>query len=1081
MNQQLATKFQEQFWILNRISGNNSAYNIPAVFKLNKMPNIDRLENAVNILVKKYDVLRSEYFLEDDRVMMNIVDITEFQYKIELIKNQTYPIVGELPPELLAEIHKPFDLSKAPLFRIKIFEYPDTYYITFLFHHIIIDLRSKEIFFKELEKLYTERITEKDILTSDSAKNYSTFAKEHNEWMKSTEAKQMMQLWKNELPPLNHLLNLPISKPRQKSINFEGKRIYFKLNKDIGKQINSISSDWAITSFTFCLSAYFILLNKLSQQDRIVIGVPLTNRRNQSNNDVFGCFVNILPIEINFENNPTVRNIVKQVRNKLLLAHRKQEIPFLSLIEQEKKNRNLAYNPYFQTGFTFEPLAEINLNGIAAQSIPVEKEGAQLDMFLTMWESRNGFDGYIEYSTRLFSDSMARRIELSYKNIINEIISEKKLISEIIILSSEDKSLLKSWNNTDEEIDINKCLHQQFEEQVLATPDEVALKYNGSSLNYLQVNKHANRLSNFLIKKGVQLEDIVGISIDRSFELIIAIIAIHKAGAAYLPLDARYPKERISTIIEDGKPKIIITTSANRENLHRQDNIILIDDILSEPLSKNDNNPNIKVSSQNLAYILFTSGSTGRPKGVMIEHHSVINKLAWMQYMHPINNNESLLLKTPVTFDVSVWELFWWFFNGSSLTILPPEGEKDPNTIVETTKNNKVSTLIFVPSMFAPFVEYLKLKNAVSNLSNLKYVILIGEALSPQLVMDFNQLRTNTFSPRLVNTYGPTETTVAVSYYNCQEINPIDKVFIGRPIFNTKLFVLDKNKQICPIGVSGELVVSGENLARGYKNSPELNSSKFIKIKDLEGKSLKVYRTGDVAKWDENGELDFIRRVDNQVKIRGYRIELGDIEKKILENENVETAVVIINNINEGNKQLIAYVVLKQGLVTDSDSIKKRLMLNLPEYMVPTHVMVLDAMPLNSSEKIDRKALPKPKIESNNSISIPVSDTEKALVEIWSGLLNIEDIGITNNFFDIGGNSLLVISMVTQIKIIMDIDIEPVDIMQFPNIRELSEYLDGIDSEQTENDIYTDIMEKTLLRNENRISRRTNIQTRDED
>lgn len=1072
MRKLIATKFQEQFWILNQLSKNNTTYNIPVVFKLSVLPDIQKFEKVVEVLIHKYDVLFSEYSLENGRVMICFPENSNYRFEISVESNKTKKASGRLTSEIFGEIHKPFDLSKAPLFRIKLFEYSDAIYITFVFHHIIIDLRSKEIFFKDLENLYNSSITEDNSLIFGSTKQYSAFAQEHNDWLKSTEAEQIMKTWKDELPPINHLLNLPINKPRLKTINFEGKRNYFTLNSENWKRIKSFSSELEINSFIFCLSAYFILLHKIAQQDRIVIGVPLSNRRNHSNNEVFGCFVNILPIDISFNDDSCINDIIRQVRNKLLLAHRKQEVPFLALIEQEKENRNLAYNPYFQTGFTFEPLAQININNITAQPIPIEKNGAQLDLFLTMWESDAGFEGYIEYSTQLFSDSMAKRIELLYKKIVVEILNNKKLVSEISILPNEDKTILQAWNNTHADINVNKCLHQQFEEQVVATPDEIALKYNGNSLTYEQVNKHANRLSNYLIKRGVQVEDIVGISMDRSFELIISIIAIHKAGAAYLPLDAKYPKERIEAIIEDGKPKLIITTTANLKILDGHNNVVLIDQIFSDPLSNNDSNPNLDINSQSLAYLLFTSGSTGRPKGVMIEHHSVINKLVWMQTMHPIYKGDSLLLKTPVTFDVSVWELFWWFFNGSCLTILPPEGEKFPELIIETTAKNNVNTLIFVPSMFAPFVDYVKSKDLVSKLHSLKYIILIGEALSPKLVMDFNNLRTSHFSPRLVNTYGPTEATVAVSYYNCPEKNSVDRIFIGKPIYNTKLFIIDKNNHICPIGVPGELVISGENLARGYKNSPELNKTKFLEIKDLNDNSLKVYKTGDIARWDESGELDFNGRVDNQVKIRGYRIELGDIETKLLGNEKIETAVVIVNTISDGNAQLVAYVVLKDGLDSNSSEIRNFLKLILPEYMIPAHIVILDSMPLNSSEKIDRKALPKPQIEMDKVVLNPVSDTEKIILGIWKDLLHFDQISITSNFFDIGGNSLLVISMVAHIKRELNIDIEPVALMQYTNIRDLSQYLDNIHTIEGQNESYLDIKEKALLRKDRFSSRK---------
>lgn len=1065
MKKQLATKFQEQFWIINRISPRNAAYNIPVVFKLNAMPKIDILENAINQIVQKYDVLRSEYSLMSEGVIMNFVEPRDLTIKVNHEKSLPETIDSALPREIYQEIEAPFDLSEAPLFRVKLFSFADkSIFLTFVFHHIIIDLRSKEIFFKYLEKLYNSNLINNSDQEMAIAKQYGDFAKEHNSWLSGDEAKKMIQLWKDELPPVNYLLNLPITYPRSKTANFNGKRRYFTISENTAELIRKFSTDKSINTFTFCLSAYVILMNKLSNQNKIVIGVPLSNRRDSGNSNVFGCLVNIVPIVIDFQVNSNTEEIIKQVRNKLLYAHRKQEVPFLSLLETEKERRNLAYNPYFQTGFTFEPLSELKLDDISLQPTPVEKEGAQLDIFLTMWETEDEFCGYVEYSTRLFSDCMAQRIEETYKKIITEILSKKNKINELIVLPENDKALLYQWNNTFKEVNTNKCLHTQFEEQVIQTPNNIALRFNSSFLTYSELNAHSNRLAHFLVNSQIKVEDIVGISLSRSFELIVAILAIHKAGAAYLPLDSKYPVERIKPIVEDGDPKLILTTSQNAANLKGFSQLVFIDDMLTNPLSDNDSNPNIEVSSSNLAYVLFTSGSTGRPKGVMIEHHSVINKLVWMQHKHPISKEESLLLKTPITFDVSVWELFWWFFGGSSLTILRPEAEKDPGAIIRAVSENQVSTLIFVPSMFAPFTEYLKLKNEIRNLVKLKYIILIGEVVTPQLVMNFNKLRTEEFSPKLVNTYGPTEATVAVSYYDCPEESSVNEVFIGKPIFNTKLYIINSHTNICPIGVSGELVIAGENLARGYKNRPELNEDKFIVIKNPEGKNEKVYKTGDLAKWAENGELDFICRIDNQVKIRGYRIELGDIESKLQNIDEVEISAVTINEPNEGNKQLIAYVVLKGGSTIGTDGIKKFLKKKLPEYMVPTHIIFLDKMPLNSSEKIDRKALPKPVLCNSINFTKATSKTERILAEIFSELLCHENIDIAINFFDLGGDSLMVINMVAQVKKRLDIDIEPVDIMQYPNIRELSEYLDNIKLKNGDADKYNKIIEKAKLR-----------------
>ena len=358
---------------------------------------------------------------------------------------------------------------------------------------------------------------------------------------------------------------------------------------------------------------------------------------------------------------------------------------------------------------------------------------------------------------------------------------------------------------------------------------------------------------------------------------------------------------------------LVLTNKKSEKNIPAGFKKIYLDNIITSPLSDNDKTPVTNVNSRNLAYVIYTSGSTGKPKGVMIEHHSVINKLEWMQFQHPLNYKDTILLKTPVTFDVSVWELFWWMFNGAKLAILPPGGEKEPKTIIEEVESKKVTTIVFVPSMFSPFVGYLKANQAASSLKSLKWIIQIGEALNPQLVNNFNELLTPDFNPLMVNTYGPTEATVAVSWYNCPKERNIEKIYIGKPIFNTKLLVLNSKNKIQPIGIQGELVITGVNLSRGYLNRPELNSERFIQFKYLNGQRLRGYRTGDLVKWTDDGNIDFIGRVDTQVKIRGYRIELGEIESKLLDFPKIKTAAVIVNESNPENKIIVGYVVLKDS------------------------------------------------------------------------------------------------------------------------------------------------------------------------
>lgn len=1025
----------------------STAYNIPNVFLLDKMPDVGVLEDVLNELILRHEPLRTSFHFENNDVFQLIHPPQRTKLQVINLPG-SQPSNDGLPKAILDEIHTPFDLGMSGLFRMKLFHSPNHFYLTIVFHHIIVDLHSKNIFARELSELYNAAVDRKPCDLPLLKVQYSDFSEWHNQWEKDAEAQNMRNSWKDEIPSPNTVINLPIDFNRPVVPSQVGKRILFGIENEMAKNIHDFATHHSSTVFITLLSAYALLLQKLSQQDHVVVGVPLSNRRNEAYQDTFGCFVNILPIVIDFDTHKTFTDIHSQVRKKLLLAHRKQEISYLDLMELGNDKRTSSSNPFFQAGFTFEPPISLHLNGLHSENLPIERKGAQLDLFMTLWEEKDHINGYFEYSTDVFHTSTINRYIECFLKILSQIKLEDTLLSQITILPESDREKFIQWNHTEYNVNTSLCLHQKFEEKAMLFPDQIAILTPQTKLSYKEFNSQANRLAHHLIALGVSIDHPVAVCMERSPELMIAIFAIHKAGGAYLPIDPKLPAERVEMMIDDANPDLIITKQAFVSNLKKYPNLVLADHLLDHPFTTHDSNPGLPVPSESLAYLMYTSGSTGKPKGVMIEHRSVINKIEWMQTHYPLDTSDTLLLKTPISFDASVWELFWWFFNGSRLALLTVDGEKDPQTIAEFVEEYKVTAIVFVPSVFSPMLEYIRSKSLINKFRSLRFIFQIGEALSPQLAEDINTLRTPTFSPLMVNTYGPTEATIAVSYYNCPVVNPIQKIYIGKPIFNTKLFVVDRDHLIQPIGVQGELVISGINLARGYLNRQELTQERFITMKGLNGEPLRVYKTGDLAKWTEEGEIDFIGRCDNQVKIRGYRIELGEIESKLLEHEGVKSAAVVMTQIGSDN-QLAGYVVLKDHKSYQPDDIRSFLSSKLPDYMVPSFVMILEKMPLNNSGKTDRKALPRPQVQFSNQLVDATSTLEKDLIRIWKRILNIEAIGISNNFFDLGGNSLLAIRMVSEIRETMNVDIEPLAIMQYPNIKELAIYLSQLLSGQS--------------------------------
>jgi amino acid adenylation domain-containing protein len=1038
------SKIQEQFWILNFLHKNNTAYNIPSVFKIDGIPNIDYLQKTIDILIQRHELLRTVFILEEDSVFQKL-DGLKHVLKVNIVDVPTIFTENNITNDIKEEIHAPFDLMGGSLFRVTLFIYTNNISIlTIVFHHIIVDLHSKNIFGNELSEIYNSFCQNKKVSLNNNNFNYFDYAEWYTKWLETPSAENMLDYWLKEIEGINLSLDLPADFDRPKQLSLKGRSVKFSIDQKFSSKIKDFASGNLVKPFVVLLAAYASMLSRLSNKKQIIIGVPMSNRRREESKNIFGCFVNIVPLKIDLSNNITGKNLIKQIRVALFQAHRNQELPLLYLIDRAKSRIKDINNSIFQTGFTFEPPMTLSLDNLNTTPLIFEREGSQLELFLSMYENDDLIEGSLEYSEELFSESTVSHWKDIFVNNINAIIDQPDCeIEDLDINTLEDHHHLTQWNSTNTTYENNICIHEKFEKQVKNCSNEIALYFHNRTLTYDEFNKHCNKLAHFLLLNGIQIEDKIGICLDRSFEMMIAIYATLKAGATFVPLDPKSPGERLSMIINEAHLKFIFTTKEKSINLLNEENCIFLNDILEKPLSQNEENPDVDVKSYNLAYVMFTSGSTGRPKGVMIEHHSVMNKIGWMQKKYPLLAGEELLQKTPITFDVSIWELFWWMFNGGRLVLLQSDGEKDPQILLNQISVKNPSALIFVPSLFSSFIDYLHVSETTQCLKKVKWIFLIGEALSPALANKYNQIINWEDSPLLINTYGPTEATIAVSYYQCPREPEIKKIYIGKPIDNTKLFVVNSKNHLQPIGIPGELVIAGVNLARGYLNSPKLTNEKIFNLQTPEGDIIRAYKTGDIALWERNGQISFIGRADNQIKIRGHRIELGDIESKIMEYPNVNETAVIVSETDPENKYLIAFIVPKVKRLNTTSDLKDFLIQMLPACMIPTQIIEIESMPLTTSGKIDRHRLPTSKLHSTNTSIEPYSKYEKHLTELWKELLNISNLSITDNFFDIGGNSLLAIRLITKIQDSLDVNLDIVKIMEYPNIKVFANYLSG--------------------------------------
>jgi amino acid adenylation domain-containing protein len=1037
------TQNQKRLWLISQLQPDVPAYSIPLTYRFRGLLNMQVFERSLEILFERHHIVFSVIKQEGGEPYCDIlqrevkINFTDYSVLAEEEKrDKVMAIFNE-------EVRQPYDLENGPLYRLYLVKTAeDEYYFHMSLHHIVFDGWSTGIFINDLSRIYNSLINNEKVDFEPLEYQQYDYAK----WEAGAEIKQeSIAFWKDYLNECSPVLNLPLDFPRKAQKTGKGSLEMIRLTRTLSKALKQMSKEEDSSLFNLFLSTFGAQMHKYSGEDDLNIGLPVAYRPHTGLEQVFGMFVNTVVVRLNYEENDTFRDLLRRTNEATLNAISHQDVPFNVVVDSVKPERVANTNPLFQVAFAWQNNlgSPLQLEGIKCERIKEEEMTPNFDLNIYLWENGDYIEGVVEYNMDILKKDTIIRLKDNYINLLQSVAENPdQPISEMLLLSEDDMKKLVEFNDTECPYEHTLCIHHKFEQQVSKNPDLPALIIKGSSLTYKELDGHANRMANYLIKRDIKVEDKVGICIDRSLEMMICIYGTLKAGAAYLPLSPENPTERLRSIIDDAKPKLILATKASAANIPEESEVVHIDNIMQEPLSEDVSNPEVEMNSRNLAYVLYTSGSTGTPKGVMIEHHSVLNRLGWMQKAYPVDGSDTFLQKTPITFDVSVWELFWWFFNGAKLVLLPKGGEKDPESIIEYIADFKVTTIHFVPSMFATFFDTLITKSLFSKLENMKRIFLSGEALPLTLVRNFNEKRETYSLPGLINLYGPTEATVDVSYFNCPGEN-IENVYIGKPIDNTKLYVVNKKNIIQPIGVPGELLITGVNLARGYLNRPELTSEKFFNFRISDEQTLRAYHTGDLVKLTPEGEIDYLGRMDNQIKIRGFRIELGDIEAKILEHPLVTNSAVIMVE-KEQLKFLVAYVCLKPGSDLEADALRSYLSGKLPEYMVPPYIVFMETLPLTSSGKLNRKNLPAPEAALDRlTIVAPSNKNERILLELWKDLLKVENVSVNDNFFDIGGNSLLAINLANMISREFSVPSKALMIFEFPSIKAQSDYVSG--------------------------------------
>ena len=1027
------TYSQKNIWYTEKMYPGTSIGNVAGTLRMKEKIDFKILEKAINKFVEQNEGMRLQITEKEGVPYQYIKDYKEFKVDFIDFSNKQIEEVYKFEEEQTRGI---FSLLDAPLFdfkMIKISENDGGFYIKT--HHLISDAWNMTILGNKVAENYSKLKKGEEIL--DKEPSYTDYINKQIEYEKSERFIKDKKYWmdKYKFAPDVTMLKEKTSK----EISTKAKRKTFVLPSKLTKKIYEHSKENKISVFSMYMTALSMYLNRVKGKEELNLGTIFLNRSDKAEKNTVGMFVTTVPVALTINNNEKFNDFSSKVTSELMSIMRHQRYPFTILQEDIRKKFNMddvlydivvSYqNAKFIKSSDFEISTRWHFNGYQTNSLTVHINDRDTEEILIV---------DYDYLEDVFYD---KEIEFAHDNIVRLLWHaldnpEKEIIKIEMVSEKEKDKILNKFNDTKVDYPREKTLDQVLAEQVQKTPNNIAAVYDNESITYKELDKRSNKLAKKIREKGIGPDDIVGIMLYRSLEMIISIFAIIKAGGAYMPIDPDYPEDRIKYMMEDSKSKLLLTT---KELSKKADNIDYIDVKDEEIYKGKDEKIEKKHNSRNLAYVIYTSGSTGKPKGAMIEHYSVINRINWMQNKYPMDENDVILQKTPYTFDVSVWEMFWWSFVGAKVAFLEPGGQKYPDKIIKAIKDNKVTVMHFVPSMLNAFLEYIENYGDDNSLTTLKQVFASGEALTVNQVKRFNKFINKKYGSKLSNLYGPTEATVDVSYYDCRTDNNFRVIPIGKPIDNIQLYILDKNYNILPIGAAGELYIAGDGLARGYVNREELTNEKFVDNPFTPGK--KMYKTGDLARWMSEGDIEYLGRIDHQIKIRGNRVELGEIETNIVAFNGIKEAVVIDRDDEAGNKYLCAYYVAESNV--DINKLQEWLSMKMPKYMVPSYFVKLDAIPLSANGKIDRKALPKVDYVatiSDEEKEQPTNKMETILVCEIEKVLDGKKIGINENFFNEGVDSLSVIKLQTSLSK-RDINIKTEEFYKYQTVKKLAEFL----------------------------------------
>ena len=1060
---------QQRLWFLHQLDPGNDPYYLPFYYRLTGPLDVAALERGLNEVIRRHEILRTVFRERDSKVVQSVLPSFDLALpKFDLSQLSKTQADQEAQCLVDAEAARPFNLEQGPLLRAMLLRKSDEEHgLSLIIHHIVMDGWSIDIFMGELIVLYGAFSANEPSPLADLPLQYADFAAWQREWITGGVLEEQLAYWKKQLSGDLPMLEVPTDHPRPLRMTYRGADGDFDLTQDLIERLNELGHREGATLFMTLMAALLSLLHRYTGQEDIILGTAIAGRNHAEIEKLIGFFINTLVLRTDLSGNPSFRELLGRVREVALGAYEHQDVPFEKLVEELQPERDLSRQPFFQVMVNFQnaPAETPVSRGLKITPKNVGNQ-TRFDLELHLWVDPEGLLGNLIYNTDLFEQSTIARMLRHFETLLEGIAANPEArLSELPLLTKEEQEQFREWNQTSSEYERDQCVQQLVEMAVARQPEAVAVSYGAKQINYRELNTRANQLAHYLRRRGIGPDARVGVLVDRSVELNVALLGILKAGGTYVPLDGGYPAQRLRFMLEDAEVGLLLTQHGQQEVVTEGEatEVVYLDEEWEQFKSESRENPAVVTKAENLAYVMYTSGSTGQPKGVGVTHRA-INRLVRNTNYVQLEESDRVAQVSNVSFDAATFEIWGALLHGAQLVGIEKETMLSPAEFKRAIAKQHISAMFLTTALFNQIAQSLP-----ETFAPLRYLLFGGEACDPQSVRRVLELG----KPRhLLHVYGPTENTTFTTWYEVRDVEASARTIpIGQALSNTEIWVLDQHMQLAPVGVTGELYIGGDGLARDYFRRPELTAEKFVPHPYSAEPGARLYRTGDLVRYLSDGNVEFLKRMDQQVKIRGFRIELGEIEATLQDHPAVRESIVIVREVIPGDRHLVAYVVPEPAVSGQRWNnyannplcetfvhqlvlqLRNWLRARLPAYVTPANFVVLDELPLNANGKVDRRALPEPdaaKYVAEETFIAPRTREEKTIAEIWAEVLDGRPISVEANFFDLGGHSLLATRVISRIREKCGVELPLRLLFDSPTVAALASHLAAVQPSQTD-------------------------------